>query len=221
MENVTVSTSFATEGQVAVSTRPSIIYWIRPVFFLSGFSALLYQVVWQRTLFTIYGTNVESVAMIVTAFMLGLGIGSLAGGELSRVNRWPILLLFASIELCIGLFGAASLPLFQWIGRFTLHMSPLGTGIATLLLVLLPTLLMGGTLPLLVAHEVRTTANVGRSVGELYFVNTLGSAAAGFLAAIFLLKQLGQQKTIWLASGINLTVAATTLAFFFREQKRG
>lgn len=50
------------------------------LFFVSGAAALLYQVVWQRTLFAIYGINVESVTMVVTAFMLGLGLGSLAGG---------------------------------------------------------------------------------------------------------------------------------------------
>ena len=54
------------------------------VFFLSGFAALLYQIVWQRALFAIYGINIESVTMVVTAFMLGLGLGSLAGGALSK-----------------------------------------------------------------------------------------------------------------------------------------
>src|SRR5579863_2054049 len=53
------------------------------LFFLSGFPALLYQIVWQRALFTLYGVNIESVTMIVTVFMLGLGVGSLAGGWLS------------------------------------------------------------------------------------------------------------------------------------------
>src|SRR5712692_4730507 len=54
------------------------------LFFLSGFPALLYQIVWQRALFTIYGVNVESVTVVVSAFMLGLGLGSLAGGSLSK-----------------------------------------------------------------------------------------------------------------------------------------
>src|SRR5438067_2281707 len=56
---------------------------VHVVFILSGVSALIYQLVWQRSLMMIYGTNVESVAMVVAAFMLGLGLGSVAGGAAS------------------------------------------------------------------------------------------------------------------------------------------
>ena len=59
------------------------------VFFVSGFPALIYQIVWQRSLFTIYGVDSESIAVVVTAFLLGLGIGSLLGGTLSR-TRFPL-----------------------------------------------------------------------------------------------------------------------------------
>src|SRR5262249_59493759 len=66
------------------------------LFFLSGFPALFYQIVWQRSLFAIYGVNIESVTVVVSAFMLGLGAGSLAGGRLSARPRLPRLLpLFA------------------------------------------------------------------------------------------------------------------------------
>jgi len=77
--------------------------WVYSIFVLSGFSALLYQVVWQRALFAIYGINVESVTVIVTAFMLGLGVGSLVGGEVSKRPSRPALLLFSLVELGIGL----------------------------------------------------------------------------------------------------------------------
>src|ERR1035438_10351409 len=60
---------------------------IAALFFCSGFPALIYQIVWQRVLFSIYGVNVQSVAVVVSAFMLGLGIGSLVGGRLSE--RFP------------------------------------------------------------------------------------------------------------------------------------
>ena len=68
------------------------VYYV--LFFLSGFPALLYQIVWQRALFTLYGVNVESVTMIVTVFMLGLGLGSLAGGWLSARNGTRLLMAF-------------------------------------------------------------------------------------------------------------------------------
>jgi predicted membrane-bound spermidine synthase len=181
--------------------------WVYAIFAISGFSALLYQVVWQRALFAIY----ESVTVIVTAFMLGLGVGSLAGGAISKNPRRPALLLFALVELGIGAFGAVSLSLFRWVGSFTLALPPVATGIVTFLLVLVPTTLMGGTLPLLVAHEVRRSGNVGRAVGVLYFVNTLGSALASFAAVFVLLGRLGQMRTVALAAALNVTVS--TLAW--------
>ena len=81
------------------------------VFFLSGLAALVYQLIWQRALFTIYGTNTESVTIVVAAFMMGLGVGSLVGGELSKRLRISLLLVFAILEILIGLYGLVSLSL--------------------------------------------------------------------------------------------------------------
>jgi spermidine synthase len=185
------------------------------LFFLSGFPALLYQIVWQRALFAIYGVNVESVTMVVSAFMLGLGLGSLAGGKLSQSRRVPLLAAFGAFELGIAAFGLCSLGLFHRVAAFTAGASPLGTGLITLLLVLVPTTLMGATLPLLVAHLVRLSGNVGRSVGILYFVNTLGSAAACFAAAQFTMPRLGMEGSVQLAAGINTLIGSTVLALHF------
>src|SRR5882757_5443480 len=102
-------------------------FWYYLPFFLSGVSALLYQIVWQRALFTLYGVNIESVTVVVTAFMLGLGLGSLAGGRLSERARLPLLGAFASIELALRAFGAISLPLFPRIASLLPVSSPVGT----------------------------------------------------------------------------------------------
>src|SRR5216684_3055076 len=102
------------------------------------------------------------------------GVGSLGGGAVSKIPGCSPLFLFCLAELSIGCFGLASLSLFHWIGRFTLRLSGLGTSLTALLLVLFPTVFMGGTLPLLTAHAVKGNGNVGRSVAALYFVNTLG-----------------------------------------------
>jgi spermidine synthase len=193
--------------------------WVYFLFVLSGFSALLYQVVWQRSLFAIYGINVESVTVLVTAFMLGLGVGSLIGGQISRGPRRPALKLFSLIELGIGVFGFASLPLFHWVGSFTLGLSPLPTFAITFLLVLFPTTLMGATLPLLVAHGVRASRNVGKAVGVLYYVNTLGSGLAALASVFLLMGMLGQAKTVYLAATINLTVSA--VAFVQHRRRAG
>jgi len=182
--------------------------WLYAVFLVSGFAALIYQVVWQRSLFAIYGINVESVTMVVTAFMLGLGIGSIAGGAISKDPSRPALLLFSLVELGIGLFGIVSLSLFHWVGSFTLGMSTLGTFFITFILVLFPTMLMGATLPLLVSHLVRASGNVGKSVGTLYFVNTLGSAFASAISVLYLMGHHGQSGSVRIAACLNFVVSA-------------
>lgn len=192
--------------------------WIGVVFGLSGFTALVYQVVWQRSLFAIYGIDAESVAVVVTAFLLGLGLGSLLGGALSRDPRRPVLLLFGCVELGIGAYGVASLSIFKAVGSATLGAPALVTALTTFLLVLVPTLLMGATLPLLVAHAVRASGNVGRSVGSLYFVNTLGSAIASFVVVWRLLGLFGQQGSVLAAAAINFGVGAFVLWRSRRER---
>src|ERR1044071_582964 len=99
--------------------RRSEFRWFYLLFFVSGFPALIYQIVWQRTLFAIYGVNIESVTVVVSAFMLGLGLGSLAGGRVSKNPSAPLLMIFGGVELGIAAFGALSLPLFHWVARFT------------------------------------------------------------------------------------------------------
>ena len=170
--------------------------WLYLLFFLSGFPALIYQIVWQRTLFTIYGVNVESVTIVVSAFMLGLGIGSLAGGRISKSPSVSRLLLFGAIELGIAAYGVGALPLFQAVARFSAGAPLLETGLLSFALVLVPTVLMGATLPLLVAELVRLSRHVGRSVGILYFVNTLGSAVACFVAAKVTMPVLGMSRSV-------------------------
>jgi spermidine synthase len=183
------------------------------LFLCSGMPAIIYQVVWQRVLFSIYGVNSQSVAVVVSAFMLGLGLGSLLGGRLSV--RYPKhgTLLFACAELGVALFGLASLRIFHWFAAFT---SGAGLGAVvfySLVLLLVPTILMGATLPLLVEELVRVSGSVGGSVSRLYFVNTLGSAIACYLCATFLLRALSQSGAVSLAAVLNTLVGATAYMY--------
>ncbi len=83
------------------------------IFLFSGFAALLYQLAWQRALYTILGTDIASATIVVTAFLLGLGLGlgSLLGGALAKSRPHSALALFAVFELILCLFGASSLSL--------------------------------------------------------------------------------------------------------------
>lgn len=184
------------------------------VFFVSGIAALLYQLLWQRALFAIYGTNTESVTIVVAAFMLGLGLGSIAGGKLSKTSRLALPLVFALLEVSIGLYGFASLSIFEFVGHYTTGVSVWVAGVLTFCLVVVPTSLMGATFPILVAYVVNQTHNVGKSVGTLYFVNTLGSAMSCFIAASLLFRVLGMSGTVYLAAVINLCVGLVVVGLW-------
>jgi spermidine synthase len=211
--------STAPKGFPARLGSPTLSYF--GLFFLSGFPALLYQIVWQRALFTAYGVNAESVAVIVTAFMAGLGIGSLVGGRLSAINRASLLAVFGTIELGIGTFGWFSLDLFHRVALFTVGASAGKTGAITFFLLLFPTVLMGSTLPLLAAHFVSVTRNVGASVSSLYGVNTFGSVIACLVAATFAMRLLGEMGTVRLGTAINLLVAVSAFLLSSRRSLGG
>ena len=191
------------------------------VFLVSGFAALVYQVVWQRALFALYGVDIASTTTVVSAFMLGLGVGSWVGGMLAADSRRSALLWFAAFELGIGAFGWVSLPLIHHVGALTAGASGPATFALTFGLVVLPTSMMGATLPLLVSHAVRHLHNVGKSVGMLYFVNTLGSAAAAMLTAVVLLRDYGVNHTLHIAVACNVFAGIAILAAWLVARLRG
>ena len=186
----------------------SSLGWLVVLFFISGIAALIYQVTWERVLFGAFGVNIESVTLVVVIFMFGLGLGSLAGGLLSRryPDRLPQLFLFC--EGLTGLFGIISLPLIRFVAARTIHHDGVGIALSIFGLLSVPTLLMGATLPILVTHLHAHYRHAGKSVGLLYFANTLGSAAACFLAADVLFVLAGQQLSVLFAAACNLTVGA-------------
>ena len=189
------------------------------LFLFSGMPALIYQVVWQRALFSIYGVNAESVAVVVSAFMLGLGLGSLAGGWLSaRLPRQGIL-IFGLAELGIAVFGLFSLHIFRWAAAYSAGAHLLSVIIFSFALLLIPTMLMGATLPILVEHLVRRSGRVGASVSRLYFVNTLGSAIACYLCAMVLLREFGQSGSVSIAACLNTVVGGTAYLYGRRPAK--
>jgi len=173
-------------------------------FFASGISAIIYQLVWQRDLFRLFGVNIESVTAVITAFMVGLGCGGLLGSWLSRRQSTAPLLVFALMEATIAGFGLASLRVFDWIGSLV-GSSPLSIRtLATIAVLLVPTCCMGATLPLLVGHAVRKSVNVGVSTGRLYYVNTLGAAIGCLLAAICVFPFLGLTAALRIAASMNI-----------------
>jgi predicted membrane-bound spermidine synthase len=178
------------------------------LFFVSGAAALIYQVCWQRLLFESIGVDMDSVTIIVSTFMLGLGVGSLAGGELA--DRYPdrSLEMFALAELTTALFGFCSPALIRSAGAVAVHHSAAAIAAMNFGLLLIPTMLMGATLPVLVTRTVRLNRNLGVSVGVLYCSNTLGAALGAALTGLVALYYMGLTATVDLAAVLNIAVAA-------------
>lgn len=191
------------------------------VFFASGAAAIVYQILWQRAVFTMFGSDNQSVTIVVSAFMLGLGVGSLVGGWLS--NRFPgrLIQMFAAVEASIGLFGLVSLDFFAALRGAVLHSSGTLLHIASFFTVAAPAGLMGITLPLLVAYLVKQTQNVGDSVGVLYYVNTMGSAIGCLVGVAWLFRTFGMHGSITVAAGVNIGVAVVVLAVDRMMRGRG
>jgi predicted membrane-bound spermidine synthase len=185
-----------------------IYYRVMALFLVSGAAALIYQVCWQRLLFESVGVDIESVTIIVSTFMLGLGLGALAGGELA--DRFPdrTLPMFALIELATAVFGAASTFLIHAVSRAVIDAPSAVIAAANFALLLCPTLLMGATLPILVRHVMNLYGNIGESVGILYFVNTLGAALGAGFTGFVALYYLGLSATIQVAVALNVAVSA-------------
>jgi predicted membrane-bound spermidine synthase len=185
------------------------------IFFASGFAALVYQVIWQRTLVIFSGADIHSATIVVAAFMAGLGCGSLAGGVVAdRVSRKRSLALFAAAELGIALFGFASNRIFYDV--LYLRFGELGFGLvvtaALLFLGLLwPTFFMGVSLPLLARGLTRDVNAAASTIGWLYAANTFGAAAGAAIATWWFLPQFGLEGGVRIAAAVNLSCAAAAI----------
>ncbi len=165
----------------------------------SGAAALVYQVVWVRELTTVLGTTLEAVSLVLGLFMLGLGVGGALGARF--IDRMPGALLprlYASLEVGVAVFGLI-FPLL--VARYTT------------ILLLLPTTVMGATLPTAVAILERSnrSSGAGRSAGILYACNTAGAVAGSIATALFLLPAAGMRITTIGAVSLNLVSGAIVL----------
>ncbi|MFW2148275.1 fused MFS/spermidine synthase [Acinetobacter sp. TY1] len=187
------------------------------LFFISGFSALIYQVSWQRLLFTGFGVDLTSITVIISIFMLGLGIGAFFGGRIA--DRFPkkIILLFCCIELLIGIFGFMSYSAIHWLQEIMIHSSMFIMIFGVFLLLLIPTFLMGSTLPLLTAFFNHHISNIGESIGQLYFYNTLGAAMGALSTGFILFNFLTLSQTLMLAASFNILISLSIFILYGRK----
>jgi predicted membrane-bound spermidine synthase len=185
------------------------------VFFLSGAAALVYQVVWQRLLATYYGVGPISIALIVTVYMFGLGLGALFGGALSERVRSPIV-AYVWLELGIAVFGLLSPRLLELLGSYTAGATPSVAMICAFSFLCVPTLLMGATLPLLTKLLSGINPDFLAALSSLYFINTLGAAAGALVGSYGLISFFGLRGAVACAAAMNLCIAAAMLLRYGR-----
>lgn len=187
------------------------------IFFISGLSALIYQVCWQRLLFTGFGVDLTSITVIVSVFMAGLGIGAFFGGRIADKYPQNIILIFCLIELGIGCFGLLSHQLILNLQDMLIHANLVMTALGSFILLLFPTFLMGTTLPLLTSFFNQHIQNIGDSIGQLYFYNTLGAAFGALATGFILFNQFTLSHTIYIAAMLNLGISFLVFIAYGRK----
>lgn len=191
-----------------------------PVFFLSGFAALIYEIIWARMLTVAFGSTVEAVSAVVTAFMAGLAMGSYFMGKWSD-RRDSTLFIYSLTELGIGIisfflyFLIISLPDIQYVFHELVIINTDailfhgGTYILEFILIFVPATLMGATFPLMVKSYVTSRNHVGEGMSMIYAVNTLGGVLGAFLTGFFLIPMFGTRLTVFIAVSTNILLALT------------
>ncbi|TPW08310.1 MAG: spermidine synthase, partial [bacterium] len=185
------------------------------LFFLSGASALVYEVVWSRLFTFVFGGTASAIATVLSAYMAGLAIGSyLFGRRIDRgghplviyaileagIAAWAIILPFV-LTLLDGLYGG----LYRSLDPGPMALSLIRFALSFLVL-LVPTILMGGTLPVLSRLLVDNRSSVGLKAGLLYAINTVGAVAGTASAGFFLIPSFGMRSSTWIAVAFNVIV---------------
>ncbi|HEX8144937.1 MAG TPA: fused MFS/spermidine synthase [Pyrinomonadaceae bacterium] len=197
-------------------TYPARSLWLVAVCFIfSGATGLVYEVLWARMLGLAFGATTFAISAVLAAFMGGLALGSAWAGRLaSRIHR-P-LRAYALIEVGIALYALAVPFLFSLVNYFyALVWAELHPGfyafslwrfVLSCVVLLLPTTLMGATLPVLSAALLRSEEHSSASVARLYTCNLVGAILGTILAGFLLLPALGVSLTIYTAAFINILV---------------
>lgn len=185
-------------------------------FFFSGFSGLIYEICWIRKASLVFGSTLFAASSVLAVFFLGLSIGSYLFGQIAqRVSR-P-LLIFAVLEIGLGMVALLTHHTFDFVNvLYGITYRALAGKIGLLFLVriilvsmilLPPTILMGGTLPLFCRQYITDKNKITESVGFLYAINTLGAVFGAIIAGFVLIPQIGLTMAIQFGAAFNFLIA--------------
>src|SRR5688500_9347309 len=191
------------------------------LFFLSGAAALVYQVAWLRMISLVFGVTVYAASAVLTSFMGGLALGSWLGGRSAARLRHP-LRAFASLELGIAVSALAVPSALEVVSgvydevqaRTSGSLIPLTVArlLGSALILLIPTTLMGASLPYLARYITDAGGSAAARIGWLYAANTAGGITGTLLAGFTLIGALGVLTTTWVAAAANVAAGVGALA---------
>src|SRR5882672_2227179 len=200
-------------------SKPALAYSL--LFFLSGATGLIYELLWVRVLYQSFGSTIQSVTTVVAAYMGGLGLGAWLFGRWADRSPRPAV-LYGWLEIAIGIFGILSplvLGLAHWVYLGTAGALALGGGASVALrfglaalVLLIPSSLLGGTLPVLTRALMGEDRGLLKpSLGRLYGLNTLGAMLGTALAGFFLIELVGVRASLWMTAAVNLAIGVAAI----------
>jgi len=194
--------------------------WILILFGISGMAALVYEVTWIRPLSLVFGNTTYAISTIIAAFIFGLAIGSWFAGKYADRIKNPFN-YFAFTQLGIGFYGILLLPIFSILPGVYLDVYhatfPNQTLfmflqiLSSMALLLIPTSLMGATLPLLLKTYSQNFSSIGKDVGKLDASNSFGAMVGTLAAGFLLIPLLGIQNSIVVAASLNIGMGTLIL----------
>ena len=212
------------DSKSGLAGRPEAVLYF--CFFLSGAAGLIYEVLWARYLALYVGGTGLAQVIVLATFMGGIAAGSWIFGNLADRAASP-LKLYAWLEMGIGVY-ALFYETLHFAGRdvFIAVVRAAGPGTAGLaagkvaacaLTILLPTFLMGGTLPALGRHMIRNMSIAGPRIARLYFLNSFGAVFGCLLAGFFLIRAYGLQFSMVVGAAMNIAAGVVAFGFSSRE----
>lgn len=206
--------------QAPMDTNRRHGWLVLALFFCSGATALIYEVVWSKYLSQMFGSTIYAQTVVLAVFMGGLALGNkLFGGKADRLRR-P-LRAYGIVEMAIGLYAfffsylyTAADQVFVSIGSNIFEQRWLLLalkGVLSVGLLIIPTLLMGGTLPLIAAWLQKSSIEAGRRSARFYSVNSLGAVCGSALAGFYLVQKFGIVASLQAAAMFNVLVGSLAM----------
>lgn len=206
-------------------------YLILGFFFLTGLTGLAYELVWIRLLILAFGSTQFAITTVLVTFMAGLALGSLIFGRL--IDRFTApLKVYAAIEIALGVYCIISPMVFNAVKEVYLALPSseaaahsasfqLSQFSLSFLALIVPTTLMGGTLPILVKYLATASGRIGLSTAIPYAVNTLGAVTGCLLTGFFALYVLGVKATVYTAGIIDVIIGVLILVIWRGLKEKG